>query len=960
MARTVKCFLGAAAVVLSAALLGGCPTATPSEFIPGQTGAQSQLGTTIGLQVLAPSSDLSINGGTPVEVVWRLSATSPFATVDVSIDNDRDPNNGVVETPFENLALGSTSVLLNTSRLRNGTFTVLVQLRQLGEIVASAYAPGDITIDQRASLFWNSPRDNFNFDRSSAINPTFDVSWSVSDPDSLISVRVLLDPDGDDPDALPNGNEIVLRESNSQTGDSFTFDLPTDQFQPGTYRLVAVVSDGTNESAFYNPGNIRIRSRISGFHDLRGLESGQSTITGCVFRGSNPRDTAGTFIRSIEDIDNDGFSDFVILAQFGKPVFQFGLQRTGVGEAYLIYGRPQPFTGLVNLNSTGTLFRGEVITGPPENISPLRPSRGITSFTLLSDWDRDGIRELAFGIPFTDSEVVSTISSEGLDGCDPRRYFGSGAVVVMAGSALRPDLGFPGRQVIGLSEIGTLAHAGTSEQRCPEGFYGPKLQSTFECLNSYYRHLAPGAGGVPNSGSIRLGCRFSTNEFNDQFGESVTQGEFDSLIISAPNRDPKIGTRSAAAILGARDVAGGGVISMFFCNVRAGFIPWDLTNVAPANQQFGYNPPSYTNSLLPHFGPYHYIMDDFRPGFLLYLGQVQPDIGTPGYFVDDDDSDSPCVIVYDQQLTPSYTTRFWSDIPGSRLSNVANAGDFTGDGIEDILIGSPRTNSGAGACYLIVGRLRELVRSGDLQIEELGLPSGRARANRIFDGIRIVGDAGDALGTSQDRLGDFNGDGLPDVAIGSPFINNRRGGAAVFFGTRDAINLTEQEIRYAELPERGLGVIFVGQRDGDLAGARVVGPGDVDGDGLADLMIAAPERSVQLDINQDGIVDIDRVRCGVVYLIYGSANLRGTIDLAKVGTPELPGAIFIGANSGDSLGAAVGIQGDRATGVGQAGDVNGDGVNDILLSASRASPQGRVDAGEVYLIYGNPTASASN
>jgi hypothetical protein len=110
---------------------------------------------------------------------------------------------------------------------------------------------------------------------------------------------------------------------------------------------------------------------------------------------------------------------------------------------------------------------------------------------------------------------------------------------------------------------------------------------------------------------------------------------------------------------------------------------------------------------------------------------------------------------------------------------------------------------------------------------------------------------------------------------------------------------------------------------------------------------------VRADLNGDGVIDIDRTRCGVVYLVYGDPALRGTIDLSQIGTEALPGAIFVGRNSGDELGATLGSQGDRSEGVNGAGDVDGDGFRDIVLSTVNADPRGgRRDAGEVYLIYG--------
>ena len=84
-----------------------------------------------------------------------------------------------------------------------------------------------------------------------------------------------------------------------------------------------------------------------------------------------------------------------------------------------------------------------------------------------------------------------------------------------------------------------------------------------------------------------------------------------------------------------------------------------------------------------------------------------------------------------------------------------------------------------------------------------------------------------------------------------------------------------------------------------------------------------------------------------------NTELRGTIQLSQVGTEALPGAVFIGRNSGDFLGAGLGEQGDRAHGIAGAGDVDGDGRADILIGSVAATTRGgRVRAGETYLLYG--------
>lgn len=935
-------------VGLAVALMaGGCPSVPALEYIAGQPGDSGLIRDEALLEVLTPASALSIVGGTQIEVNWRVFATSRFSIVNIIIDQDQNPDNDNEVVAFNGLPLTDSQALVDTTRLDQGTYYIGAVLEEIGEVVTFDYAPGTITVDQRPTLYFDAPRDNFTFDRTERINPKIDVAWTLFDPDSTDTVEIFLDPD-----EVANGNEVLLYQSDSQSGGSFSFDLPTAAFEAGTYRVLAVVSDGRTTFPFYAPATVRLRSRLSGPIDLRALDEPGSGLAGAVFEGFNPHDNAGSFVSSMGDVDNDGFSDIIVMSQFGKPRYESSIHRTGVGEAYLVYGRRERFMGNISLNSTGTLFRGELYAGVPEVADPIRPSRGITSFTMLSDWDGDGVREMAFGLPFTDSLPVGafTASLTGLNTAplDAAGYFRTGAVVVAAGSSLRPDLGFPGRNVFNLAEFGTLAHqaitcgpccpgpGGTNWCTCCEGFQGPKAPAPLGgcAWTLFHRHLV-NIGGTPNSGSVRLGCRFSSVVFGDQFGETVSTWDFDAIVMSAPNRDPYLCVDGLAG-----SIAGAGVVSIFFNDVKSGFYPWTNDQAPAGNDRYRGSFQSGGAGLLPHGGPYHYVMDD-----LVY---------SPGYSVDPSDS-TPCTLEIDARIdTPDNSLRLWSRTAGARLSNVEGVGDMNADGLLDVVVGAPLVNAGTGACFIVLGRVRDLIKGGHLVVEELGLPmdSSDPLQRRIFDGIRIIGAAGERLGQSQDDAGDFNNDGLADAVIGSPLLNGGRGGAAVFFGSREAINLTQVEIPYSELPQRNLGVIFAGEAPGDLAGARVAGVGDVDRDGNDDILIAAPNRSIRIDRDLDGVYEIDRTNCGVVYLVYGSPNLRGTLSLADIGTEQLPGAMFIGQQSYDHLGAGLGDQDDRSFGAAGAGDVDGDDAGDLLFGAVRASPRDRAQAGEAYLIYG--------
>ena len=118
---------------------------------------------------------------------------------------------------------------------------------------------------------------------------------------------------------------------------------------------------------------------------------------------------------------------------------------------------------------------------------------------------------------------------------------------------------------------------------------------------------------------------------------------------------------------------------------------------------------------------------------------------------------------------------------------------------------------------------------------------------------------------------------------------------------------------------------------------RAVAAGDVNGDGHQDIIVGA--------FNADGPQD-SRPDCGETYVIFGPADRGETIDLAE-GQQDI--TIF-GADSSDSLGFAV------AT-----GDVNGDGIDDILVGALLADGPGneKPNAGEAYVIFGSPTLAAT-
>ena len=269
---------------------------------------------------------------------------------------------------------------------------------------------------------------------------------------------------------------------------------------------------------------------------------------------------------------------------------------------------------------------------------------------------------------------------------------------------------------------------------------------------------------------------------------------------------------------------------------------------------------------------------------------------------------------------------FVGDAPGDLFGfSVSAAGDVNGDGFDDLIVGAPTNDSSrlpSGSARVLSGVDGSVLYTfeGDPTIDFFGRAvSGAGDVNgdgfadlivgiplnnsvRVFSGVdgsvlyNFFGDSiGDLFGRTVSGAGDVNDDGFDDLIVGISRDDNNgenSGSARVFSGA-------DGSVLYS----------FDGDSAGDQFGRPVSGAGDVNGDGYADFIVGA----VSDDNNGPGS---------------GSARVFSGIDgsLLYSFDGELAGAFEVGEGFGSSVSGA--------------GDVNGDGFDDLIVGASFDSPNG--------------------
>ena len=326
--------------------------------------------------------------------------------------------------------------------------------------------------------------------------------------------------------------------------------------------------------------------------------------------------------------------------------------------------------------------------------------------------------------------------------------------------------------------------------------------------------------------------------------------------------------------------------------------------------------------------------DDYFGSAVASLGDLDGDgvtdlaVGAPGDYTTGDRRGAVYVQFMNSNGTVKSSVKIASETNGGPAlafldafgSSVASVGDLDGDGVTDLAVGAVgngRTDDRGGAVYVLLLNSNGTVKSSMKIASEMN--GGPTLATY------------DRFGTSVASLGDVDGDGVTDLAVGARYddtngaygVNSDRG--AVYVLLLNSNGMVKSSVKIASSTNGGPTLA-----DGDFFGRSVTSLGDLDGDGVTDLAVGATGD------------DTGGTSRGAVYVLLLNSNgtVKSNVKLAN------------GTNGGPTL-----ANGDRfGSSVASMGDLDGDGMTDLAVGAD-GDATGGTRRGAVYLQYMNPNGT---
>lgn len=663
--------------------------------------------------------------------------------------------------------------------------------------------------------------------------------------------------------------------------------------------------------------------------------------------GANSAGGAGYSVSDVGDVNGDGYDDYVI----GAPVIASSppyspSPGSGTGQAFLVFGSRRvnqtaitDFLGLASPQQrTGDLAQlGQASQTNPATGQPGFPFAGIpltvndpganlgVSAVGVGDLDGDGLADFLIGAPGTGNGVGQAYL-----------VYGSRALTALGNTGTSTNLDTP--------------IASVRVQTFTSSLPGGRLGQAVAGVGNFLRDGTPGIAiaapsattpaGIVNAGAVYVTSYRTLSTLMGagpidvtRFGQSGTTGLNGVRFVGTT-----LAGNAGLSVASAGNVNG---------DAAAGGKGDDLLIGEPSGVSIGTSPiVNSGDAYLIYGGPnLQAAQTNLGGGQLgIPLDQIGVSSAVPG-------------------------ARFYSPNSGDRLGfSVSTAGDFNGDGNSDFLIGAPGRNSNAGRATLIYGKSGGAQITGTYNVETLtNPPAPQAALNASYFNGKV---SGNLMGYAVSPVGDINGDGLNEIAIGAPGTAGNSGAVFLVPGNPTLPNAayTLDETANPVAPLFALPIISREASNtpiflGGSLGARVwpvsTPPIYVDGDAIGDFLIGAPGLS-------ESATSPPRQLAGAAYLVQGAfirnllpvppnLTIPVQIGVGSATAPfsinaSTPNALQIWVSSNATVSPAfqpttmlsnpttVTVNGvSYSAAVAPDGDFNNDGITDVILTISPRS-----------------------